>query len=127
MLSRTALNVMIPGVVWCGSGFFTDYKTTPTKLFCFVLCCWLGCGNIKYNTYNAWIVYNEKKIIQRIQCIKYNANNPIHTGRFNKNIPTLYLLTLDLSLIQSLKFFCLSPMIMGGLWEIDTQISKTEI
>jgi hypothetical protein len=24
---------------------FTDNNTTPTKLFCFVLCCWLGCGN----------------------------------------------------------------------------------
>jgi hypothetical protein len=34
---------MIPGGVvwwwWCGSGFFTDYNTTPTKvvLGCFVL------------------------------------------------------------------------------------------
>ena len=27
--------------------FFTDYNTTPTKLFCFVLCCWLGCGYFK--------------------------------------------------------------------------------
>ena len=27
-------------MVWCG--FFTDYKTTLEKLFCFVL----GCGNI---------------------------------------------------------------------------------
>ena len=25
--------------------YFTDNDTTPTKLFCFVLCCWLGCGN----------------------------------------------------------------------------------
>jgi hypothetical protein len=39
------------GVVWwCGGGgggggFFTDNNTTPTKLFCFVLCCWLDCGN----------------------------------------------------------------------------------
>ena len=30
-------------MVWCF--FFTDYNTTPTKLFCFVLCCWMGCGN----------------------------------------------------------------------------------
>ena len=34
-------------VVWCG--FFTDNNTTPTKLFCFVLCCWLGCGNLVVN------------------------------------------------------------------------------
>ena len=27
--------------VWCG-GFFTDYNTTPTKLFCFVLFCVVG-------------------------------------------------------------------------------------
>ena len=53
-LPGSGLNVMIPGggvvVVWwwwCG-GFFTDYNTTPTKLFCFVLCCWLCCGN--YNS-----------------------------------------------------------------------------
>jgi hypothetical protein len=38
--------------VWCGGVvgvvvvvFFTDYNTTPTKLFCFVLCCWSGFGN----------------------------------------------------------------------------------
>ena len=46
-LSRTALIVIIPGVVvvwWCGGvvwcgGFITDYKTTPTKvvLSCFGL------------------------------------------------------------------------------------------
>ena len=29
-------------MVW----FFTDNNTTTTKLFCFVLFCWLGCGNI---------------------------------------------------------------------------------
>ena len=27
--------------------FFTDYNTTPTRLFCFVLRCWLGCGNFQ--------------------------------------------------------------------------------
>jgi hypothetical protein len=42
-LPRTALIVMIPGVVvvvvWWWCGFLTDYKTTPTKvvLSCFGL------------------------------------------------------------------------------------------
>ena len=39
-LPETAWIVMGPSVVvWCG-GFLADYNTTPTKLFCFVLCCW---------------------------------------------------------------------------------------
>ena len=34
-------------VGWCGGVcFFTDNDTTPTKLFCFVLFCWLDCGNM---------------------------------------------------------------------------------
>ena len=28
-----------------GSGFYTDNKTTQQKLFCFVLLCFVGCGN----------------------------------------------------------------------------------
>jgi hypothetical protein len=42
-LPGTAQIVISPGVVWWF--FLTDNNTTPTKLFCFVLCCWLGCGN----------------------------------------------------------------------------------
>ena len=40
---------MGPGLVWwwwCGGVvYLTDNNTTLTELFCFVLCCWLGCGN----------------------------------------------------------------------------------
>ena len=48
---------------WCGVVFFTDNNTTPTKLFLFVLCCWLSCGNLHFCILDIkpiWLKLNNK-------------------------------------------------------------------
>jgi hypothetical protein len=46
----------VVGVVWWRwCVFFTKYNTTPTKLFCFVLCCWLDCSNTHFPGFKSQI------------------------------------------------------------------------
>jgi hypothetical protein len=61
--------------------FFTDNDTTPTKLFCFGLCCWLGCGNKVefYSTQYNWSLSSPEpnRKVQLITNMMTNFDNTI--------------------------------------------------
>ena len=64
---------MGPGVVVVV--YFTDNNNTPTKLFCFVLCCWLRCGNISLKCISYWCVIGHKS--HKRDDGNYWVNHPI--------------------------------------------------
>ena len=58
--------------------FFTDNNTTPTKLFCFVLCCWLDCGNYVDNKLR-FQLGAVAKADQYIEYMTYDVDNLIQS------------------------------------------------